>query len=491
MLSKLIKLLLIVGISIFCWYMIIAHPLIGLLIGLIALSFAIRILGSDKTYSSKMLWIVALFINPFLGIMLYATFGHSYKEKTIYTKKTKTDKIFKKYEHQNLEPLLSTYESRILKNLGTRPFYQDTKFEVLQNGDQKFPKLLEYLEQAQDHIHIEYYIFRDGDITTKICDILKQKAEAGIDVRLMYDAVGSKDFSKKEINSLKKSGVKLKSFGKVKIPIFSNKFNFRNHRKIIVIDNKVGFIGGMNISDEYLGYTEKYGDWRDIHLVMTGHAVRELQLTFAKDWYYETNENFIENNEHRYLKEFKLANDFEEIQIVASGPDFKKISIDDVYFKLITSAKDRIMIMTPYFVPGQDIVKALVTSAKNGVKIDIILPGIADNVAVHSVTRTYYDELLKAGIRIYEKNGSFVHGKVLLIDDTTSSIGTVNMDFRSFMLNFEITSFITSKKINKAIRTQFKEDIKVSKKVEREEWEKRPKFNRYGAAIIQFFSPLL
>jgi len=491
MLSKLIKILFILGISAFCWYVILAHPILGVLIGLVAMTFAVRILGSNKTYSSKMLWIVALFINPFLGIMLYVTFGHSYKEKTIYTKKAKTDKIFKKYETENHEPVLATIESRVLKNLAKRPFYQDTKFEVLQNGQQKFPKLLEYLASAQDHIHIEYYIFRDGEITTKICDILKQKAQDGVDVRLMYDAVGSKNFSKKEISSLKKSGVKLKAFGKVKTPIFSNKFNFRNHRKIIVIDNKYGFIGGMNISDEYVGYTKKYGDWRDIHLVMTGLAVRELQITFAKDWYFETNENFLENNEHRYLKEVKFENNFEEVQIVASGPDFKKISIDDVYFKLITSAKDRIMIMTPYFVPGQDIVKALVTSAKNGVKIDIILPGIPDNIAVHSVTRTYYDELLTAGIRIYEKNGSFVHGKVLLIDDTTSSIGTVNMDFRSFMLNFEITAFITSKKINKALRTQFKEDIKESKKVEHEEWEKRPKFNRYGAAIIQFFSPLL
>ena len=491
MLAKMIKLGLILVISLLCTFLMLNNLYIDIFFRVVSIVFWIHILGSDKNYSSKMLWLVVLFFNPFLGIMLYIVFGHSYKEKEIFTRKNKTDKIFDQYIGDIRESVLKTDENRILKNLGHASFYQNTKFEILQNGDEKFPRFLECIESATDHIHIEYYIYRDGKITTQINDILRRKAKDGVDVRLMYDDVGSKKLSKEEIKSLKDAGVKIKAFGVVRIPFLSNQFNFRNHRKILVVDNKYGFIGGLNIADEYAGFITKFGFWRDTHMCMSGEAVRDLQITFAKDWYYETGENFILENESRYLKVHSVNNSAEEVQIIASGPDNKGTSIEDIYFKLLTNAKHRIIIMTPYFIPGQDIVKALITSAKNGVIVDIIVPGVPDYKAVHAVTRTYYDELLKAGINIYERTGSFVHGKVLVIDDQTSAVGTTNMDFRSFQLNFEITAFISSIKISERLINDLDNDISVSKKISKKDWDKRPIIDRYAAAILQFFSPLL
>nr|MBL0701603.1 cardiolipin synthase [Mycoplasmatales bacterium] len=464
---------------------------IGYTIDFIALLLWVKILGSDRQYNSKIIWLMLILSNSILGIVMFISFGHNYKEATVYKKKQKTDKNFDQFYMKN-EPLAFDGQfKQIVNNIGNSQFYHNTNFEVLQNGEEKFPKLMEVLQAAEDHILLESYIYSDGIIAKQINDILIQKATDGLAVRLLYDTVGSKGFSKSEKKRLTNAGVKVQSFANVLIPIFSDKINFRNHRKIVVVDNKYGMIGGHNIADEYAGYDSKYGEWRDTHLFLEGEAVRELQLAFARDWYYETKENIAEESEIRYFQSHSVNNTNEEIQIVCTGPDNKSTSAEDLYFKLISSAKKEILIMTPYFVTDSDMVRALRTAALNGVDVQIMLPGTADNPLVHGVTRTYYLSLMKAGVKVYEKNNSFVHSKTLVIDGELATIGTTNMDFRSFQLNFEITGFILSKEIATQLQERFYSDREKSTLNDLEKINSRNIAFTYIAKIIQFFSPLL
>ncbi len=488
---RFLKLLILIGIVILINIFLTNYGVVGYVVDFIALILWVNILGSERQYNSKIIWLMLILFNSILGIVMFISFGHNYKEATVYKKKQKTDK---KFNHLFLKNNTLDFKSsfkQVVNNIGNSQFYHNTNFEVLQNGEEKFPKLIEILLAAQDHIHLEYYIYSDGIIAKKINDILIQKAIEGIDVRLLYDTVGSKQFSKLEKKRLSKAGVKVQSFANVPLPIFSDKINFRNHRKIVVVDNKFGMIGGHNIADEYAGYDPKYGEWRDTHLFFEGEAVRELQLAFARDWYYETKENIAEESEERYFTPHSVDNTNEEIQIVCTGPDNKSTSAEDLYFKLISSAKKEILIMTPYFVTDSDMVRALRTAALNGVDVQIMLPGTADNPLVHGVTRTYYLALMKAGVKVYEKNNAFVHSKTLVIDGELATIGTTNMDFRSFQLNFEITGFILSKEISRQLQERFYSDREESTLNDLEEINSRNVVFKYVAKIIQFFSPLL
>lgn len=491
MIYKLIKFIIVLALSLFVLFVAPKYLAVEVTFHIIAVYLWFRILGSDREYYSKLIWLLTLLFSPYFGVICFILLGSTYKSIKLYREKTITDRMLSKYEGPHVTSDKEDEYVRIMKNLGKSSIYSNSNVELLQDGKEKFPYLINELKKAKDHIHIEYFIFKESEIGNEIMDVLIDKAQNGVEVRLLVDSVGC-SISNGRIKEMRHAGIKFKKFSDIFFPLLSSKANFRNHRKIVVIDAKVAFVGGHNIGDEYNGTTDKYGYWRDTHLVVRGDAVHDFQITFAKDWYYETKENIFLLDEFKYLKnDHDIINENELIQVVNNGPDNKNISTKDIYFKMIANAKHQITIMTPYFIPDYDIVKALTTAAQNGVKIRLMVPGVPDKKMVYAVTRTHYDKLLGAGVEVYELDGSFVHSKILVIDDNLSTIGTVNMDFRSFNLNFEITAFVSSEEIAAQLLERFDKDVAISTRIEMATWMQRPIIGRYFANFVQIFSPLL
>lgn len=453
---------------------------------------------SRKTQVSKLSWLLLISIIPFYGLLMYLMFGRGYRNPKRFKQKVKQNEdIYYKYmkNHDSFKDIYKNadYEDRvklnIIKSLGNGPLYTNTMTKVLTNGNNKFPVLIESLENAREFIHFQYYIIREGDVANQIKDILIRKAISGVEVRVLYDDVGCIQLSKDYIKSLRDAGVKVAAFNKVNVHFLNDKINYRNHRKIVIIDGDIGFTGGLNIGDEYNHQDKYYGFWRDTHLYLEGPAVNNLQLIFAQDWEFTTGECLIEE---RY---FKLNNSgIEEnglVQIVSDGPDVEKTIIKDIYFKLLTTASKSIWIATPYFIPDTDIMSALKTAARCGIDVKLLVPGKPDKKVVYMVTRSNYEELLEAGIKIYEYEDTFMHSKFLIIDGNIASIGTANMDFRSFHLNFEITAFLYNTNSVKELIGDFEYDLTQSIEVDYLKYKNRSYIYRVFEAIAKLFSPLM
>ncbi|MGL4588937.1 MAG: cardiolipin synthase [Mycoplasmatales bacterium] len=493
--SQYIKMLLFFVISISITWFVVYSPFskFYILISLIAITQYIIILLSRKNFYQKYMWLVMFIINPIFAMIAYHVLGKDYREFTIYRSKRISDKALSCYELEKSTLDESDKYFRTLEILGKQVIHENTNAELLVNGEQKFAKMLTCLRDAKKYIHLEYYIVHDSKIAEEIFEILIDKAQAGIPVRLLFDDVGSDALSKVSIKRLLDGGVKIGKFGEVKIAKLNDKINFRNHRKIAIIDGIHGFIGGINIGDEYInhddGSTKK---WRDTHIYLEGKALHDLQIVFAKDWLYTTNENFILSNEHLYLQ-FKpyVGPGDGFVQIMPDGPDCKYTSIREQYFKLIMQAKKSVLITTPYLIPEPDLVTALKVAAKSGVDVRIITPGNPDRQFVYAATRSYYTDLLEAGIRIFEQNDTFVHSKIFIIDEKIASVGTTNFDYRSFSINFEITAFMYKSPIMTDLLQNFEIDQAQCSEVILENWKKRSFFAKLFESFAQLFSPLL
>lgn len=358
---------------------------------------------------------------------------------------------------------------------------------MLPDGTEAFAQIFTELEKAKDHIHIEYYIIRDDNTGQILKDILIRKAKAGVKVRVIYDAVGSWALPKSFIKELQDNNIQIKPFLPVIFPLINNRLNYRNHRKIVVIDGRIGFMGGLNVGDEYLGYHPKLGKWRDTHLLLEGTAIHFLQVIFLLDWEFASGEILTEQNYFPETEDFngKL------IQIAASGPDSNWEAIQQAYFALINSAQKSIKITTPYLIPDDGILMALKTSALSGVDIKIILPGIPDQKIVYWASQSYFDELMEAGIQIFLYRPGFIHAKILSVDGEVASLGSANLDMRSFQLNFEINAMLYDNELVAKIDSDFETDLTRCLQVDKKEFEKRhltAKIRQSGARLL---SPLL
>jgi cardiolipin synthase A/B len=343
------------------------------------------------------------------------------------------------------------------------------------------------LNAAESSIHIEFYIVSDDKIGNRIKDVLIKKAQEGIEVRLVFDDVGSWSLPKKYINSLKQAGVSVHSFMEVKFPLLTSKVNYRNHRKIIVVDGKVGFIGGINIADRYLEGNKELGPWRDTLIKLKGEAVNSLQAIFLVDWYFVTGQDISDQSKYFSSQEVKS---YHPIQITASGPDSDWASIMQAFFLAITKAKHHIYIASPYFVPNESILTALKTASLSGVDVRIMLPGKSDSTVVYWSSLSYVSELLDAGIKVYLYQNGFNHSKILMIDSSFASVGSANMDIRSFEDNFEIAAIIYDEHLTTFIENSFLNDLSKSKLVTEQEWSLRSHKYNLKESIARLFSPL-
>ncbi|MFD0826241.1 cardiolipin synthase [Neobacillus sp. M.A.Huq-85] len=443
-------------------------------------------------------WLVVLGGFPLVGFIFYLLFGRNYRKEKMFRKKYFLDKqaflnVEGESDPRSREKLSLMREHqgklfRLAQKLGNSPISFDTSTKILTNGEETFQHILEELRRAKHHIHLEYYIVRNDALGQEIKEILVEKAMQGVKVRFLFDAVGSWQLSKKYIADLKNAGIETVSFGPVKLPFLNNKFNFRNHRKIIVIDGTIGFVGGLNIGDEYLGRVKSIGFWRDTHLMVKGEAVRTLQLIFLQDWYYMTNHSFLTAE---YLSPQLDNKSHGGVQLIAGGPDNEWSVIKNIFFSMIASAEKSVWIASPYFIPDEDIFSAIKVAALGGIDVRLLVPNRPDKRIVFHASRSYFPELLEAGVKVYEYERGFMHSKIIIVDEELASIGTANMDMRSFHLNFEVNAFLFRTKSVQKLVDEYENDLNFAKLLELKTFQKRHFGLRLLESTARLMSPLL
>lgn len=442
-------------------------------------------------------WLLVFAVFPPLGMFLYIFIGRNWKKHKLneefssYVKEL-VYRVINRIKNSDYIPLVE-----LLAKNSDSPLFVDNDIKIFTNGKEMFDALIDKMEHAKDHIHLEYYIVKSDKIGNRIKDVLIRKAKEGVKVRFIMDRVGSIKVKKSYIRELKDAGVDVVQYSYVLAPVLrfiNTSINYRNHRKIVVIDGKVGFIGGMNIGDEYLG-DGKLGGWRDAHIMVQGDFVLGLQGVFLDD--------FMAIKKVKD-KNFSYGDDFEEyfhevpkskgkiMQLVMSGPDSLYPSIMHAILKMISMAKDHIYITTPYFIPPECIMEELKVAALSGVDVVILFPGEYDHMPVYYASRSYIAELLKCGVKVYMyKNNAFVHSKVVTVDGKISTIGTANMDIRSYELNYEVNAVIYDEETTKQFDELFKSDVKDGILLTQEEYDKTSLWIKFVEAFMRIFSSLM
>lgn len=464
-----------------------------------------RVLYDTRSGAKTLAYILFIVLVPFLGMLFYFSFGINYRKRKLYSRKIVHDDVIRqkiikqvyKYSNQVLHSgLLSTNYNKLahfIQNSSNSPLTGNNSVKLLLNGDEKFPALLEALKNATSHIHIEYYIYENDVTGNSIAEILIKKAQQGVEVRFLYDDFGSHNLRNHFIKKLKDGGVETAPFYKIKFYAFANRLNYRNHRKIIIIDGKKSFVGGINISDRYRNDVNNKNKlyWRDTHLIINGPASFYLQYIFLCDW------NFCSKNRLEYSAEYfprnteetKIKNEL--IQIVPSGPDSKIPVIFYSLMETIGLAKEEILITTPYFIPGESLMDTLIIAAKSGLKVKILVPGTSDSKMVNTASKSYYTELLQHGVQIFLYQKGFIHAKTMVIDGNLAIVGSANMDYRSFDLNFEVNAMLYSKKITKQLHKVFFIDLKNATEINATDWLNRPKHKHLWEKFVRLLSPFL
>ena len=375
---------------------------------------------------------------------------------------------------------------KLVQNNPKKPLTLKNKANILVNGDKTFEVIFDAIKQAKDHIHLEYYIFQSDTIGSQLIDILCDKAEEGVEVRVIYDYVGSQLKSSAK-QKMEDCGIAIYPFMPVWFPNLTRKLNYRNHRKIAIIDGVIGFLGGVNISDDYCN-TQNKVFWRDTHLKLEGDAVKSLQSNFLLNWSF-VSEGDIDIQD-RFFPEVDLEDQL-PVQIVASGPDTRWPYIMEAIFMAVVSAKKSIKITTPYFIPNDEILTALKTASRSGIDVTLIIPEEGDSWAAKYATYSYVQELLEADIKVYCYCKGMIHAKVLIVDEEFTTAGTCNMDYRSFNINFEINALFYDKSFASKMTSIFEEDLTDCKQLILEDWTQRPLTKKIKESFNRLWAPLL
>ncbi|MBP1839744.1 cardiolipin synthase [Formosa algae] len=473
-----------------------------IIVGIVCL----RVIYDTNHITKTLSYLLVVIFIPFIGIIFYFSFGVNYRNSRIYSKK-----LFSNIEFERkLELQLQHYAKQIIKNKGSllesnkklirllfkdisSPLTNKNEVDLLINGETKFPEVFKAIEAAKHHIHIEYYVFTEDVVGRKIEELLIKKAKEGVTVKFMYDDYGSSSIRKSLVYRLREAGIEAYPFYKIKLIYLANRMNYRNHRKIIVIDGRIGFVGGINVSDTYTNAikTKPFPFWRDTHLKIHGPAVWYLQYLFLCDWNFcadcslEPEGNFFPD-----LDSFETQGNV-AIQIAASGPDSETPTILYSLLQAISLAEEQILITTPYFVPNESIMDALCIAAMSGVSVKLLVPKVSDSNVVNAAASSYYEELLKSGVQIYRYTKGFIHSKTMAIDDEIAIVGSANMDMRSFDLNFEVNAIIYDKGVNKKLQDAFEDDLNDAEEIDLERWLDRSWYHELLEKLARLLSPLL
>jgi cardiolipin synthase len=469
---------------------------------LLVIVFSVLIVLKNRNPVKTLSYIFVLATLPFIGLLVYYFFGQDYRKDKIFEKKYVDDNDrLKKWrksfslnrsERDDLKEFLGEGIYKIyqlMRNNEKAVLTFDNEVNILINGEEKFKFLREDLENAEHHIHMEYFVLFDKGLGSEIIDLLCKKAREGVSVRLIYDDVGS-SISKSYKRKLSDSGVKHYAFMPVLFSNSTSKLNYRDHRKIVVIDGDIGYVGGINLDQKYDNTFDNERYWRDTHLRIRGGAVGALQSSFVLSWNFAAKDN-MEIEKILLPKQKTATQKPVAVQIAASGPDSDWANIMEAMFCAINSARESILITTPYFIPNSAILTALTTAARSGVEVQIILPYESDSWAAQYATDSYIEQCLNSGILINRYRKGFVHAKTLVIDDMFSSIGSANLDYRSFSMNFEINALIYNRDINQKMRKQFYLDLEDCEEVTLERWKNRNLNRRLKESFSRLWAPLL
>ena len=436
-------------------------------------------------------WVVVLIFAPVVGLVFYFFFGQDLRRKRIISRRTyKRLMVYALPAHVRRSdapvPAACQSLSTLLTNTSQAVSFYGSRLTHYGDGASKMTALLEEIEKARDHIHILYYIFCDDETGARLQQALIRKAKEGVKVRVLYDDVGCNGVKKEFFQQMRDAGAEVHALLHVRFPMLTDRVNYRNHRKIVVIDGRIGFIGGMNIADRYVRGT-RWGTWRDTHFRIEGSGAAGLQASFLSDWSATTKQQ-IAAAEY-YPPAARFTDNI--MQIVSSGPFGKWRTLLQADSYAIARARRRVWIQTPYYLPSDVLNSALQEAALAGIDVRLMLPARSDSKVVDLATHSYLDDMMKAGVKILFYMPGFLHSKLLIIDDMLSVIGSANMDFRSFEHNFEVNAFVYDGEFTARMASVFEEDQSRSHPLTPAEWFRRPRSRRVAESLMRVFSPLL
>lgn len=475
----------------------------SLLIIILNIFLAITVIFLERrNASTTWAWLMVLFFIPILGFVLYLMLGQKMRKRQlakllgdnrriIEEALEKQSDMLDRRELLPAESEMAIYQDMMYMNLTTSYalYTNNNAIDIFTDGNRKFDELLADIECAEHHIHLVYYIVRDDELGRRLMKALVKKASEGVEVRFLYDHIGSLALPRKYFRGLRAAGGKEAAFFPSRIPFLNLKINYRNHRKLAIIDGRIGYIGGFNVGNEYLGLNKHFGEWRDTHLKVQGGAVLQMQAQFIMDWNLAAAIKMpLDANYFPYPHD---VNGIIGMQLVASGPDTEYQEIKNAYIKMIYSAKKTICLQTPYFVPDESLMTALRIAALSGVKVSIMLPSKPDHFFVYWATHSYLGELLASGAKVYLYERGFLHAKTLVVDRKVASVGTANLDIRSFKLNFEMNAFIYDTDTAAELADIFGDDAESCCELTMADYDNRPLFNRFRESISRLLSPIL
>lgn len=457
---------------------------------------AIYIVNHKSNPDYKFMWIVFILVLPLFGAVAFLLWGRGRMLPAIKKRMANETLLSSKYLEQNGETvsnlkysdMLHCRQSLFLKTESGFPVYKNTEVEYLSPGEVFFPRLLEELKKAEKYIFIEFFIIANGYMWDEIHKILKEKAQNGVEVKIIFDDFGSisrqsKDFAE----NLVKDGIEVSIFNPIRpsVDIFLNN---RNHRKIVVIDGIVSMTGGINIADEYINKLDRFGYWMDCAAIIKGEATISFVVMFCNIWNCLHPDNRIEISDYLNKTSCKCGG---FVQPFCDDPLDEQNPAEGLYRSIISSSQKYVHIITPYLIIDNGMIKELTTAAKSGIEVKIITPSVPDKWYVHPVTQYYYDELLTAGVRIFEYTPGFIHSKLIVSDDAVATIGTINMDYRSFYLHFECGVWICQSPVIYDMANHFNNILKECKEIKLNEWKKRPLSLKFKQNILRLFAPFM
>lgn len=450
------------------------------------------VLSENRNPLKSLAWVTVLLLFPIGGVILYIFFGRSIKNKRMISRRNRhrLQQSFPKIEAQaterSLRPTLRS-EVELCKTLCNSHLLPHNHVDVYATGEKKFQALIADIMQARLYINLQYYIFEDDSLGNRIKTALIERAKAGVKVRIIYDHIGSLKVKRKFFKEMTEAGIEAYPFFKVAFPPFATRINWRNHRKMAIIDGHIGYIGGMNVAERYITGGKRFAKWRDTHLRIQGPAVAALQYSFAVDWNF-MGRPLLEDELH-----FQPYTDADAVsmQLLTSGPTSEWSNIALAMLKAIGSAKQRIYIQTPYFLPPESMLKALEMAALARVDVRVMIPRRSDSRILTHASNSFILECLRAGIKIYLFDAGMLHSKTMIVDDQLSFVGSANIDFRSFEHNFESTMVIYGKSVNSTLCKIFESDQTRSERLAAAQWRERPMSTKAKDSIARLLSPIL
>ena len=466
---------------------------------LISVIVVIHLVSKNENPSYKLAWAIPIMLFPVFGGFFYIVAGNNRLGKKftrrleeIYSRTVpflqQDESIMEELEKQDKNIF---NQAKYINDFSCYPIYKNTKTKYFSPGEHFFEALIEELEKAEHFIFMEYFIIDEGMMWDTVLDILERKAKQGVDVRVMYDDIGClKTLPYKYEETLRKKGIKCLVFNPL-APVVSIVLNNRDHRKITVIDGHVGFMGGINLADEYINAVERFGHWKDAAIMLKGDAVWNLTMMFLQTWDFTTGEN---EDYNLYKPNVYHPEPFESdgyVQPYGDSPLDHETVGENVYLNLLHKAKNYVYICTPYLIVDNEMITALSLAAKSGVDVRIMTPHIEDKWYVHILTRAYYEQLIKVGIKIYEYTPGFIHSKTFVSDDEVGVVGSINMDYRSLYLHFECGTWLYKTETIRDIKEDFLNMIEIATPITLEDCKRVKLITRLMRSILRLFAPLM